>query len=73
MSWPTKYDKDVMESWNRVHRTNAKVLGLGLEERVLLRLGGLAGSEGSSSGLLSGLGFGRLVMETKSAKQPSKG
>lgn len=51
---------------------NTKVLGLRLEERVLLRLGGFAGSEGGSSGLLSGLGFGRLVIETKSAKQPRK-
>ena len=58
---------------NGVHRTNTKVLGLGLEERVLLRFGGLASSEGGSSGLLSGLGFRRLVMETKSAKPPSKG
>jgi len=49
--------------------TNTEVLGGRLEERVLLCLGGFAGSEGGSSGLLarSGLGFGRLVIETKSA------
>lgn len=49
--------------------TYTKVLGVGLEERVLLRLGRLAGTKGSSSGLLTGsrFGFGRLVIETKSA------
>jgi len=53
---------------NGVHHTNAKVFGLDLEERVLLCLGGLAGSEERSGGLLSVLGFGRPVMEMKSAK-----
>jgi hypothetical protein len=69
MSWPTTYDKDVMK-WVLSSHTNTKVLGLRLEEGVLLRLGGLAGSEGGSSRLLSGLSFGRLVIETKSARQP---
>jgi hypothetical protein len=52
--------------------TYTKVLGVGLEERVLLRLGALAGAKGSICGLLTGsrLGFGRLVIETKSAKHP---
>jgi len=56
-------------------RTNVlaytKVLGGGLEERVFLCLGSLAGTKGSSSGFLAGsrLGFGRLVIETKSAMQ----
>ena len=46
--------------------TYTKVLGGGLKERVLLYLGTLAGTKGSSSGFLtgSGLGFGRLVIET---------
>ena len=49
--------------------TYTKVLGVGLEERVLLCLGSLADAKGSSSGFLTGsrLGFGRLVIETKSA------
>lgn len=49
---------------------NAEVLGGSLEERILLGLGRLAGTERSSSGLLSrsGLGFGRLVIETKLAR-----
>lgn len=49
--------------------TYTKVLGVGLEERVLLCLGSLADTKGSSSGFLTGsrLGFGRLVIETKSA------
>ena len=59
-----------MKGYKPSSHTNTEVLGLRLEERVLLRLGGLAGSEGGSSGLLSGLGFGRLVIETKSAKHP---
>jgi len=47
---------------------NAEVFGGGLEERVLLGLGGLASTEGGSSGLLGrGLGFGRLVIETRLA------
>ena len=51
--------------------TYAKVFGFGQEERVLLCLGCLASTEGSSSGFLTGsrLGFGRLVIETKSAMQ----
>jgi hypothetical protein len=51
--------------------TYTKVLGGGLEERVFLCLGSLAGTKGSSSGFLAGsrLGFGRLVIETKSAMQ----
>ena len=60
----------IEERKRKIHRhTDTEVLGGGLEERVLLGLSGLAGSEGSSSGLLSGsgLGFGRLVMETKLA------
>jgi len=49
--------------------TYTKVLGVGLEERVLLCLGSLAGTKGSSSGFLTGsrLGFRGLVIETKSA------
>ncbi len=46
--------------------TYTEVLGRSLEKRVLLRFGRLA-SKGSSGGLLSGLGFGRLVIETRSA------
>ena len=71
MSWPTRYDKKVKKRIAAVPHTNTEVLGGRLEERVLLRLGHLAGSEGGSSGLLagSGLGFGRLVIETKSAMQ----
>jgi hypothetical protein len=48
---------------------NTKVFWGSLKERVLLGLCGFAGSEGSSGGLLAGsrLGFGGLVMETKSA------
>jgi len=54
--------------------TDTKVLSVRLEERVFFRLGCLAGTEGSSSGFLtgSGLGFGRLVIETKSAMQSRK-
>jgi len=50
---------------------DTEVLGVSLEERVLFSLSRLAGSERSSSGLLarSGFGFGRLVIETKSAKK----
>lgn len=45
--------------------TNTEVLGSGLEERVLLSLGALAGAERSGGGLLTGgLGFGGLVIET---------
>ena len=44
--------------------TNTKVLGTGLEKRVLGGLARLAG-EGSSSGLLSGLFCGCLVIETR--------
>ena len=49
--------------------TNAKVFGSSLEERVLLGLCRLAGSERSSSGLFAGssFGFGGLVIETKLA------
>ena len=49
--------------------TYTKILALGLEKRVLLWLGSLACTKGGSSGLLAGssLGFGRLVIETKSA------
>ena len=46
-----------------VSLTNAEVLRARLEEGVLLGLAGLAG-EGRSSGLLSGLGGLRLVIET---------
>lgn len=44
-------------------RTDTEVFGTRLEERVLRSLGGLAGTEGRSGGLLtgSGLGLGRLV------------
>jgi len=54
--------------------TYTKVLGVGLEERVLLCLGSLAGTKGSSSGFLTGsrLGFGRLVIETKSAMESQR-
>jgi len=50
-----------------VQRTDTKVLGGSLEERVFLGLGGLAGTEGRSSGLFAGSGFGlgRLVIETR--------
>jgi hypothetical protein len=59
---------------NLILRTDTKVLGPRLEERVLLGLGDLAGSKGSSSRLLSGsgLGFGGLVIETKSAMRSQK-
>lgn len=55
--------------------TNTEVFGGSLEERVLLGLGGLAGTEGGSSGLLttSWLGLGRLVIETKSANSSKRG
>lgn len=48
-------------------RTNAKVLGLGLEERVFCDFCGFASSTGCGCGLLAGtgLGFGRLVIETR--------
>ena len=54
--------------------TYTKVFGIRLEERVLFRLGCLASTEGGSSGFLTGswLGFGRLVIETKSAKCHSR-
>jgi len=50
-------------------RTNTKVFGRGLKERVLLDLGLFAGTEGSGRGLLarSCFSFGRLVIETRSA------
>jgi len=48
---------------------DAEVFGGGLEEGVLLGLGGLAGTEGRGSGLLSGLGLGRLVIETVSIRR----
>ncbi len=49
--------------------TNAKVLGRGLEERVLRCLLGFAGAEWGGSGLLAGscFGFGGLVIETRLA------
>lgn len=48
-------------------RTNAKVLRLGLEERVFDDFSGFTSSTGSGCGLLarSGLGFGGLVIETR--------
>lgn len=51
--------------------TDTKVFGTRLEERVLRGLGGLAGTKGCSGGLLtgSGLGLGRLVIETRLRKQ----
>lgn len=45
--------------------TDTEVFWGSLEEGILRLLGGLAGTEGSSGGLLAGLGLGRLVMETK--------
>jgi hypothetical protein len=47
--------------------TDTEGFSVGLEERVFLGLGGLAGTKGRSSGLLagSGFGFGRLVIETR--------
>lgn len=49
--------------------TDTEVFRGSLEERVLLDLSLLAGAKGGGSRLLtgSGLGFGRLVIETKSA------
>lgn len=46
---------------------DTKVFGGRLEERVLLRLGALAGAEGGGGGLLAGssLGLGGLVIETR--------
>ena len=43
--------------------TDTEVLGVALEERVFLDFAGLRG-EGGGSGLLTGLGLGRLVIET---------
>ena len=48
-------------------RTDAKVFGGRLEERVFLGLGRLAGTERRSSGLLGSGLLGGLVIETKSA------
>ena len=46
--------------------TDTKVLGIRLEQRVLLRLRGLARSKGGRGGFLSSSGFGfGLVIETK--------
>ncbi|KIJ97987.1 hypothetical protein K443DRAFT_681124, partial [Laccaria amethystina LaAM-08-1] len=45
---------------------NTKVLGVSLEQRVLLHLGGLARTKGGRSGFLLGSRFGfGLVIETK--------
>lgn len=46
---------------------DTECFGVSLKERVFLGLDDLAGTEGSSSGLLAGSGFGfeRLVIETK--------
>lgn len=54
-----------ISDWSDV-LADTEVLGGGLEERVLLGLGGLASTERRSSGLLSGLGgFRGLVIETR--------
>ena len=49
---------------SKTDHTNTEVLRRSLEERVLSRLGGLAG-EGRSSGLLAFGGLGGLVIETR--------
>ena len=70
MSWPiVLVQKTTVSQIAAVLRTDAEVFGGSLEERVLLGLGGLAGTEGGSSGLLSAsrLRLGGLVIETKSA------
>jgi hypothetical protein len=48
-------------------RTNAKVLGLGLEERIFCDFAGFASSTWCGCGLLAGtgLGFGGLVIEAR--------
>jgi len=53
----------------KIGRTDTKVFGRGLEERVLLDLSLLARAEGSARGLLarSCFSLGRLVIETRSA------
>jgi len=48
-----------------VTRTDTKVFGIRLEERVLLRLGRLAGTKWSSSRLFSSCLLGGLVIETE--------
>ena len=45
--------------------TDTKVFGGRLEEGVLGLLGGFASAKRGGSGLLSGLGLGGLVIETK--------
>ena len=69
MSWsgPKLIFKALREKTTR-QRTDTKVLGMSLKQRVLLRLGGLARTKGGRGGFLafSGFGFG-LVIETKSA------
>ena len=54
--------------------TYTEVLSVRLEQRVLFRLGRFAGTEGCCSGFFTGsrLGFGGLVIETKSAMQSRK-
>ena len=67
MSWPTpKLSFRATRETTTQQRTDTKVLGISLERRALLRLGGLARTKGGRGGFLacSGLGFG-LVIETK--------
>ena len=67
MSWPgPKLSFRATRETTTRQRTDTKVLGIGLEQKVLLRLGGLACTKGGRGGFLacSGFGFG-LVIETK--------
>lgn len=73
ISWPIiQNEQDVNIRKTRL-RTDTKVLGIRLEQRVLLGFGGLASTEGGSSGLLarSNFGFGGLVIETISNETTS--
>ena len=67
MSWPgPKLSIRATRKRTTRQRTDTKVLGVNLEQRVLLCLGGLARTEGGRGGFLacSRFGFG-LVIETK--------
>ena len=69
MSWPgPKLNFRATRETTTRQRTDTKVLRVSLEQRVLLRLGGLARTKGGGGGFLacSGFGFG-LVIETKRA------
>ena len=67
MSWPgPKLSFRATRETTTRQCTDTKVLCVSLEQRVLLRLGGLARTKGGSGGFLacSGFGFG-LVIEMK--------